>query len=293
MTAGLCVFAAAWLAAAAGAGFWFLGRIEAAHWTLAGQSLGSGGNYQAAIQALEHESVRRSPEHLPPILLGNALLRGGDPGKAAAAFSTTLSRSPYFLAALVGRAAAWESLGRYDRAEEDLRVALALAPGNADTIMARARLNARRGRIEDSIEDYRTVTRLAPDLADPWCGMGEQFTRQGRHDEAIEAYRTCGSKNPRFPRLNVVLGEAYEKKGLPEMSVRYYQRAAALDESAVEPRLRMANAFNSMSRYCDAKDALLSARDLEVDPARRGALQEAIDRIDRECRREMDQRPKD
>ncbi len=266
-------------------------RVEASRRTLAGQALLSAGDPRGAIQVLDHPSIHRAPDHLPHVLLANARLRSHAYAGAADEFTATIERSPWFPAAYLGRASAREAQGFYDRADQDLQAALRIWPDNGDTLLSLGRLNAHRGRLDLAIENYLRATQISPALPDPWYGMGEAYARRSQYDEAIGAFRTCIEKNPRYPRANLSLGEAYEKRGLLDMAVGVFQRAAALDENDVEPRLKLANTFHKLGRYCDARDSLAGARDLETDPARRATIQGYIDTVDPMCRKEQ-QHPK-
>jgi tetratricopeptide (TPR) repeat protein len=282
--------AAAWAIVALAAGAWIETRYAAGRRTLDGQGLLFSGDLKGAIAVLSEPAVLRAPDHLPHVLLGNACLRAGQNQAAADAFGATLARSPWYLSAFLGRAAAYQELGLYDRADDDLRSALAIAPGNAELLMSLGRLDTRRGRFDQAIADYRQAAEQTPSLADAWYDIGEIYARRGQYDAAIEAFRSCSAKNPRHPRVNLAMGEAYEQKGIYEMAVEYYQRAASLDESAVDPRLRLANMFHATGKDCEAKDSLLAARDLETDPARRAAILSLIDKVDAGCRRAMKER---
>jgi tetratricopeptide (TPR) repeat protein len=277
--------AAVWAIVAFAAGFWLVTRYEGERRTLDGQGLLFAGDLKGAIGVLSEPVVLGAPDHLPHVLLGNACLRAGRNQDAAAAFGATLARSPWYLSAFLGRAAAYQELGLYDRADDDLQAALAIAPANSDLLMSLGRLDTRRGRLEQAISDYRRAADLTPSLADAWYNIGEIYARQGQYDAAIEAFRTCSTKNPRHPRVNLGLGDAYEHKGIFEMAVEYYQRAASLDERAVEPRLRLANMFHATGKDCEAKESLMAARDLETDPERRAAILTLIDKVDEGCRR--------
>jgi hypothetical protein len=70
------------------------------------------------------------------------------------------------------------------------------------------------------------------------------------------------------------------------MALQIYQRAALDDEKAVEPRLRIASVQHVLQRYCDARDGLLAARDLETDPGRREMILRLLNTVEPECRRE-------
>jgi tetratricopeptide (TPR) repeat protein len=282
--------AAAWAIVALAAGAWIGTRYAAGRRTLEGQGLLFSGDLKGAIAILSEPAVLRAPDHLPHVLLGNACLRAGQNQAAADAFGATLARSPWYLSAYLGRAAAYQELGFYDRADDDLRAALAIAPGNTELLMSLGRLDTRRGRLDQAIADYRRAAEQTPSLADAWYDIGEIYSRRGQYDAAIEAFRSCSAKNPRHPRVNLAMGEAFEQKGIYEMAVEYYQRAASLDERAVEPRLRLANMFHATGKDCEAKDSLMAARDLETDPARRAAILSLIDKVDAGCRRILKER---
>lgn len=262
-------------------------RSEAGRRTLVAQTLLARGDLRQAISTLDAATIDRSPEHLPHVLRADALLRSGDWSRAIEAFSATLQRSPWFPAAYLGRAAAWEGQGRYDRADDDLRAALAIWPDAPNLLLRRAALDARRGRFDAALDGYRRLTLLHPNLAEAWCGLGELYLRLERSDAAMEALLTCMNRNPGFPGVNLILGEAYEKRGLDEMALGYFKRAATSDEKLVSPRLRLANLYNRMAQYCNARDSLLAARDLEIDPQRRAAILDALDRVEPLCRKEQ------
>jgi tetratricopeptide (TPR) repeat protein len=284
------LLATAWVIVAVSAGVWIGMRYATGRRTLEGQGLLFSGNLKGAIAVLSEPAVLRAPDHLPHVLLGNACLRAGQNQAAADAFGATLARSPWYLSAYLGRAAAYQELGLYDRADSDLRSALSIAPGNTELLMSLGRLDARRGRLDQAIGDYRQAAEQNPTLAEAWYDIGEIYSRRGQYDAAIEAFRSCSAKNPRHPRVNLAMGEAYEQKGIYEMAVEFYQRAASLDESAVEPRLRLASMFHATGKDCEAKDSLMAARDLETDPARRAAILSLIDTVDAGCQRIMKSR---
>ena len=282
--------AAAWAVVALATAAWIGTRYASGRRTLEGQGLLFSGDLRGAIAVLSEPAVLGSPDHLPHVLLGNACLRAGQNKAAADAFGATLARSPWYLSAYLGRAAAYQELGLYDRADDDLRAALAIAPGNTELLVSLGRLDTRRGRFDQAIADYRQAAELSPSLADVWYDIGEIYARRGQYDAAIEAFRSCSTKDPRHPRVNLAMGEAFEQKGIYEMAVEYYQRAASLDERAVEPRLRLANMFHATGKDCEAKDSLMAARDLETDPARRAAILGLIDKVDAGCRRILKER---
>ena len=278
---------AAVVALAAGSLLILPARVAAARVTLQAQGLLGAGDARGALQLLTTPAARRAADHLPHALRGQAALRLGAWQDASDAFADTLKRSPSFVSAHLGRAAAEEMLGHYDRAAADLDEASLIWPGSYDILMARGRLDARRGRVEQAIIDYQEAAKAGPKMGDPWFALGEILLRRGDNDRAIEAFHLCLEKNPRFPHINLNLALAYEKRGMNDMAITHLQREAALDDRAVEPRLRMANLFHAEARDCDARDALAVARDLETDPARRTTILGLMDQMDASCRQEQ------
>ncbi len=285
-SAALWLGAGLWIATAAVLGAWTWERLKAS--TLAQSGLGSfyARQYRQALQAFDQPASRRSPDPLPRVWAGECSLRLGQDEHSAREFGEALRLSPWFVDAHLGRAAAYQSAGRYDLAQDDLEAALRIWPDNLDTHLALARLSATRGRLDEALEEYRRITSMNSGLAEPYFRMGQIFTRRGQIDEAIEAFRVCGMKNPRYPRLQINTGDAFFRKGLLEMALRAYQAAATADDRDVEARLKIATTQHALSKFCDAKDALEAARDLETDRARRESILELIKKVEPDCAKE-------
>jgi tetratricopeptide (TPR) repeat protein len=259
-------------------------RYDASRLTLAGQALVGADDFPGAQRVLSQPAALRSPEHLPHVLLGQAALRTGAYGEASAAFGETLRRSPWFISARLGRAAAEEELGHYDKAADDLEAARRLWPGSYDVVMAQGRLDVRRGRLEQALGDFEAASKIDASPGDAWFALGELYARRGDWDRAIESFHMCLQKNPRYPHINLRLGDAYEHRGMMEMALGHMQREAMFDDRAVEPRLRMANIFHGQGKECEANQALEAARDLETDPQRRQVILDLITKTDALCR---------
>ena len=273
----------AWLACVTCLGFLVWDRARASMLSLVGQGAFYSGQYEAALLAFGQPAARRSPDHLPRALMASAYLRLKFYKLAAQEFGETLRRSPSFVAAYLGRAAAWEAQGLWEQADADYQAALKIWPRNAEILLAVARLNTERGRLDDALEDYRQAMDVNPNLADAYFQMGEIFLRRNQLDEAIEAYRVCGMKNPKYPHMRLRLGDVFFQKGLHEMALRYYQAAASDDDKDVDARLRLANAYHAVGQPCDAKEALEAARDLETDTGRRETILDLIRKVETDC----------
>ena len=58
-------------------------------------------------------------------------------------------------------------------------------------------------------------------------------------------------------------------------------------EKDVEARLKIANTYNALGKYCEAKESLEQGRDLEANPARRTAILDLITTIEPRCKKQM------
>src|SRR6185436_17953815 len=141
---------------------WFAGRFEVGRALRAGQAFLQADDAAGAIAALDRPAVLRAPDHLPQALLGNAWARQKNYQNAAERFGAVLDRSPWFLAALLGRAAARQELGRYALAAADIEAAEVIWPHSPGTTMAMARLDEQRGRLDQARAGYQSAAALDP-----------------------------------------------------------------------------------------------------------------------------------
>ncbi|HKB07602.1 MAG TPA: tetratricopeptide repeat protein, partial [Candidatus Polarisedimenticolia bacterium] len=274
-----------WLAAVLGLGLLVVDRARASRFTLIGQSAYFGGRYDVALLAFDQPPVRRSPDHLPRALAASSNLRLARYDEAVREFGETLERSPHYLAALLGRAAARKAQGLWDLADADYHAALQIWPDNGEIYLALAELDTARGRMDQALDDYRRVMQISPELADTYFKMGEIFLRRDQVDEAIEAYQVCGAKNPKYPRVRLRLGDAFYRKGLLEMALRYYQGAAADDDKSVDARMRIANTEHALGHPCESQESLEAARDLESDTERRATILDLLKKVEPDCKK--------
>ena len=259
--------------------------IAASRLSLAAQAASFADQPLAAARFLAAPQILRSPDHVPHFLAATGYLEAGQMEKAAARFGQVIDRSLFFISAYVGRARAYQDLGLYDRAEQDLDRALEIWPTHIETRIARARLDAIRGRSTEALEGYRSVLRDDPAQPEPYFRMGELLAEQGDLEGAIQAYRACLRKDPRFPSVYLRLADAFEELGMLKLAVQYYEAAIGTEPGDSEPRLKLANTLYGMSRFCAARIALEGARDVVSDPARRAAVLELIDKVGPLCRK--------
>lgn len=97
----------------------------------------------------------------------------------------------------------WIALGnayglerRYSAGLRAYDSASAIAPGERDVVIGRARLLAAAGRIDESIRVHEEWTALHPDDGESWIELGDQRRRAGRYREAARAYASSLEASP-------------------------------------------------------------------------------------------------
>ena len=126
---------------------------------------------------------------------------------------------------LLRRAALFETVKDYARAETDLTSALQLAPPAADLYATRGYFYMRRGRFPDALGDFLAGARLAPDSARPRFGAGRVQAALGNYAAAIGYYDEAIRLARRDPTLYLARAEAHIHLGQPRRAWVDYDSA--------------------------------------------------------------------
>ncbi len=193
------------------------------------------GGYVVARQATALSPAEQA------VATADAWLAAGNAQLAADAYTSRLEADPRDVAALRGRAAAYEQLGQVVEALSDIETALALAPEAAFYYAERARLNAQYG------------LAAAPDvLADL--------------DRAVELARPEEVARLRFLRGWAILNFALiDDRPNPEQALDDLVAAAALAADNAEYQFTLARALLAAQRTSEALP--VANRAVELDPA--------------------------
>jgi tetratricopeptide (TPR) repeat protein len=168
-------------------------------------------------------------------------------------FAKALELDPNFADALanVGRTKTnydWDWAG----ADETLRQALKLEPGNRSVVDAAAHLAVVMGRLDEAVRLYRQVTQIDPVWASPYINLAYALTASGQLAEAELAIGKCLELNPQQLHVHMDLGLLFLDRGKPD---------SALAEMMNEPEpawkgYGLAIAFHALGRKSDADNTL-------------------------------------
>jgi tetratricopeptide (TPR) repeat protein len=118
---------------------------------------------------------------------------------------------------------------------------------------------ARAGATDKAIEQLRAALVLAPDFALAWNELGVQYLKQGQAGKAAEALEKAVALTPESfsPRLNY--GIALLEKGDAKGAETHLRQALAKNESSWTVRLYLGLAMIKLRRYDEAEQELLQA----------------------------------
>jgi tetratricopeptide (TPR) repeat protein len=228
------------------------------------------GTPEAAKKALTKldKIVENEPDMVEAIYnQGLAHQLAGEPKKAERRFLRATDISPEF-------APAWQNLGALAEREGTLQAALGhyraglrTSPDDGALQVGEIRVLRKLGRLDEAIQKSRTAIRTNGDNIGAYNNLGLIYLAQGKLELAQFVYERAeqtviGAKDD--PLIEANLGRVYlaqEKKGAAREK---FQRAIALDEKLVAPRLGLASLYMDDRDWDSTVETLTPA--LALDP---------------------------
>lgn len=211
----------------------------------------------------------------PALARGQQLLSVGNYQLAADAFTDVLTTQPTSIEALVGRAQAYEALGRSDEALADIEQVVQFAPQRTIGYQERARLTLLYFPADPQmvLADLSQAVQLArgPEIARTLYLRGWAILNfplidgQPNPSAALDDLRQAVAQEPRYAEAQVTLAQALLRAGQPGAALDPINRAVELQPgSALNYRLR-AHIYFSLPDAVAAKDDLSAALQYETD----------------------------
>ncbi|MBB4266923.1 tetratricopeptide repeat protein [Roseospira visakhapatnamensis] len=220
----------------------------------------------AAERGLRHDAERclAHAAHLRPepgalVRHANALLALGRRDRAENRLGIALRLTPDHLGARLARAGARRALGDIDGALADARAAVALSPNAPGPAGALGTAHLHGGRLPEAIRWRGRAARLAPAKGTSWLDLGQAAIAVGPGESAATALKRAVAADPALPAAYDALAEVRRRQG---------QWAAA--RRLLDWRLRLAP---------DPAVSLRRALHLPVMPESEAALDAAHERL--------------
>lgn len=160
-------------------------------------------------------------------------------------------------------------LGQVSRAEETLRKAYALAPGDASICANLGSLLLEIHRPEESQSFLRRALDIQPDMPHAMENLATALVQSGDPDEAIAWLESVRQKYPSRPNILLYLGRACQVAERLDDALEWFRLAAEQQPGNVTIASDRGACLSAMGRYEEAVDLLREA--LRVDATHAGA----------------------
>jgi len=129
------------------------------------------------------------------------------------------------------------------------------------------------GTIEKAIEESKVAIALAPDALETHRARGYVLEATGNYEEAIREYEAAIAINTNIADLHIRLGSNYRILGIYDKAVEEFTRANALNPEDPMPDLFISRTYATIGEYAKAMQYAESARDNNpADASLRGNL---------------------
>jgi tetratricopeptide (TPR) repeat protein len=152
----------------------------------------------------------------------------GQPGEAAAHFSSSVSLEPESAAAHFNLGTALSAAGKLNEAIGQYRQALQINPGYALAHNNLGNALVAQGKLDDAIGEYQDALRSNPNNVEAHSNLGDILLQRGNPDEALRHLREALRINPGFYVAHYNMGHAFQQRGELSDAVQHFQQAVRL-----------------------------------------------------------------
>lgn len=191
--------------------------------------------------------------------LGIAYDKIGRYGEAIEELQCALKLNPGYIEAHNNLAIAYEHAGRTEEAITELGHALRLNPQYVEAHSNLGNVYAGQGRFEDGIKELEEALRIRPGYAPAHNALGNIFAEQGKEQEAIEKFREVISIDPGYAPAHNNLGNAYAGQGKYEEALREFEEALRLVPEFPEAYCGIGFVYYNLGSYDRASRAFVNA----------------------------------
>jgi putative PEP-CTERM system TPR-repeat lipoprotein len=235
----------------------------------------------AALAAIHRLEKKQPDKPLATDLRGRVLsLRGDVPG-ARRAFEAALAKDPSFLPAVESLATLDLQAGKPELAEQRYASILKRDPGNAQALLALARLRTAAGKDRNEVVSLIDKAVAAnPSAIAPRVAMVDFYLERKDAKLALEAAQSASGALPDSPDVLEALARAQLAAGNAEQAASSYAKLVALQPRSARLHVALASAYSAAKNETAAMRSLKQALALSPDflPAQRQmiALDQAL-----------------
>ncbi len=195
------------------------------------------GQYEEALESAERALLLNNTNPMAHAVKGWALDFLGDFTQAEGSIKQALELDPdnaiahaYYAEILVDKALVGQGdLGTIDKAIEESRIAISLAPNLLETVRARGYVLWNTGNYEEAIQQYRTAIAINDKIADLHMALGYNYHFLGDYDLAVNEFLQAVGLNPTDPIAPYEISRTYSTVGDFGQAVQYADQAIKAD----------------------------------------------------------------
>jgi tetratricopeptide (TPR) repeat protein len=128
------------------------------------------------------------------------------------------------------------SFENVERAIEQSRVAMSLAPGTLETHRARGYVFEVTGDYVNAIREYEAAIAINPNIADLHLALGGNYSALGDYVQAVEEYNNANALNPGDPTPDLLISRVYATTGDYAKALQYAE--SAMQDNPADTGLR-------------------------------------------------------
>lgn len=199
------------------------------------RTLAFAGQYQEAQVSAEDALLLNPSNSMAHAVLAWVLGFQGDYLEAESSIKRALELDPnnalahaYYVEILVD--SYYNGTGSYDGVEkaiEESKVALALAPDTLETHRARGIILEATANYEEAIREYEAAIAINGNIADLHLKIGSNYRILGIYDQAVQEFTRANALNPEDPTPDLLMSRTYATIGEYGKAMQYAESAVA------------------------------------------------------------------
>ncbi len=195
------------------------------------------GQYEDALENAEKALILNNTNPMAYAVKGWALDFLGDFTQAEGAVKRALELDPnnplahaYYAEILMDKALVGQGdIGTIDKAAEESRIAMSLAPNQLETLRARGYVLWNTGNYEEAIQQYKAALAINDKIADLHLALGYNYHFLGEYDQAVNEYLQALALNPTDYIPPYEISRTYSTVGDFSQAVQYADQAIKAD----------------------------------------------------------------
>jgi len=220
--------------------------------------------YQDALESSERALLLNNSNPLAYAVKGWALDFLGDYTQAEASIKRALELDPnnalahaFYAEILMDKALVGQGdIGSIDKAADESKIALSLAPNALESLRARGYVLWNTGNYEEAIREYKAALAINDKIADLHMALGYNYHVLGEYDQAVNEFLQALALNPNDPQAPLEISRTYATVGDFSQAVQYADQAVKIDPQNPKLHGNLGSMYYKNNQFDKALDEL-------------------------------------